>query len=234
MTDSIRGMGSCPAAPATTDDHLRAATGAGREASAAHHAEEHDPSHAIHRGADTAAFVLETAGAAAHHGTALAFALELGGALTSAAAMWAGYATSVEDGHRRNVEYDSEMMRGCLYAFEGRADEPDVRAYAAASPAFANGIRDAERIAVRDPELFACIRASVVASNAAGAEAVYRGTDASPEAATRYETDLAFRHGVEHARALREADPAAFERSRAAASAMHTSIDDGRRGPVRA
>jgi hypothetical protein len=39
MTDSIRGTGTCPATLTTTDEYLRAATGARDEASATHHAE---------------------------------------------------------------------------------------------------------------------------------------------------------------------------------------------------
>lgn len=233
MTDSIRGMGACPDAGADVDAYLREATGARADASAARHAEGHDPSHAIHTAVDAAGFAMDVVGAAAHHGSALAFGLEFAGGLTAIAGMWGGYAMSVEEGDRRNIEYDSEMMRGCLAAFEGRADEPEVRAYMAESEAFANGVRDAERVAVRDPELFACIRAAVVASNDAGTNAVYAGDDRSSECAERYEHDLAFRHGVDRARALRENDPVAYEAARRDASALHATVMDGRGGPVR-
>jgi hypothetical protein len=228
MTDSIRGTGACPAGPATTDDYLRAATGARADASAAHHAEGHDPAAEYgHVAVDATGAALDVVGASME-GAAIGFGLEVTGALTAIAAQWAGYALAVEEGHRRGVDYDSEMMRGCLTAFEGRADEPSVREYVAASPAFANGVRDAERIAVRDPELFACIRAAVVAAGSAGAQAVYEGTDGSPEVRERCATDLAFRHGVERARQLREHDPAAYEAARAEALALGSSLEAGR------
>jgi hypothetical protein len=226
-------MGACPDAGADVDAYLREATGARTDASAARHAEGHDPSHFIHANVDAVAFHLDIAGIAAGEGTALGFGLAAGGMLGGIAAMWGGYAMSVEEGDRRNIEYDSEMMRGCLAAFEGRADEPEVRAYMAESEAFANGVRDAERVAVRDPALFACIRAAVVSANDAGANAVYGGEDLSPECAERYERDLAFQHGVDAARAQRDADPVAYEAARREASTLHTSVMDGRSGPVR-
>lgn len=227
MTDSIRGTGTCPAAPATTDDYLRAATGAREGASAAHHADAHDPGHGIHVGVDAAAMLLEGASA---EGVALGGLVGFAGMALDIASAWATWAQGPIEGARRGVEYDSEMMRGCLAAFEGRADEPEVRAYMEASPAFANGVRDAERIALRDPALFACVRAAVVSANEAGADAVFEGTDGSAAATARYETDLAFRHGVDEARGLRERDPAAFAARRAERHALLDRVSTERAG----
>lgn len=227
MTDSIRGTGSCPTTPATTDEYLRAATGAREDASAAHHAEEHDPGHGIHIGVDAAATALESLSG---EGAALGGLVGFAGMTLGIASAWATWAQAPIEGERRGREYDSEMMRGCLAAFEGRTDDPDVRAYMASSPAFANGVRDAERIAVRDPELFACVRAAVVSANEAGADAVYGGSDTSPEAAARYETDLAYRHGVDDARALRDADPDLFESRRAERQALLEHVSGARVG----
>jgi len=62
-------------------------------------------------------------------------------------------------------------------------------------------------------------------------------TDASAtrhaECAERYESDLAFQHGVDAARAQRDADPVAYEAARREAGTPHTSVMDGRSGPVR-
>lgn len=150
MTDSIRGMGACPDAGADVDAYLREATGARADASATRHAEGHDPSHGIHAGVDAAGFAMDVVGAAAHHGSALAFGLEVAGS-----------------------------------------------------------------------------------ANDAGTNAVYGGEDLSPESAERYESDLAFQHGVDAARVLRDTDPVAYEAARREASTLHTSVMDGRSGPVR-
>lgn len=237
MTDSIRGAGTCPdtGSNPNIDAYLREATGARSTASASHHAEGHDPTeHMARLGLEATSATLDVVGASAE-GTAMGFGLEIGGLVTAVAGTWAGWAGGVLEAERRGVEYDSEMMRGCLAAFEGRTDEPEVRAFMAESPAFANGVRDAERIAVRDPALFACVRAAVVASNEAGASVVYEGRDHSPEVRARYESDLAFRHGVDRARDLQRSDPAAFEAARGAAGAARTAMEDARHAvPARA
>lgn len=80
-----------------------------------------------------------------------------------------------------------------------------------------------------DPELFACIRAAVVSANAAGDSAVYAGDDSGAAFDERYEGDLAFRHGADRARLLREADPSAFEEAARASGALSSALDDGRR-----
>jgi hypothetical protein len=229
MTDSIRGMGACPdMTSASVDDLLRQATGARDTASAAHHAEGHDPTdHLVHLGVEATSATLDVVAASAE-GTALGFGLELGGMVAGAAGAWASWAMGPLEGERRGVEYDSEMMRGCLAAFEGRTDEPEVRAFMAESPAFANGVRDAERIAMRDPDLFGCIRNAVVSANEAGANAVYEGTDSDPATTARYESDLAFRHGVDRARDLRTSDPAAFDAARSESGALRGAMLDAR------
>lgn len=230
---TLRVDGSCPdpsTAP-TTDDHLRAATGAREGASASHHGHDHDPvEHAAHLGVETVGVGAEYVGETLSGGgvAGLGFLGEVGGMIGHVAGAWTTWVSGPIEGQRRGLEYDSEMMRGCLAAFEGRADDEDVRATAAASPGFANGIRDAERLALRNPDLFACVRAAIVAANGAGESAVYAGADAGPEFDARYETDLAFRHGVDRARTLRAADPAAFEAAARESGALWSAVDDGR------
>lgn len=223
--------GVCPDTSSSipsTDDYLRAATGARPEASASHHGHGHDAvEHGVHLGAELAEGGLDLAASGAE-GTAAGFGFELGAMGLSIAAAFTTWVSGPIEGARRGLEYDSEMMRGCLAAFEGRAGDPDVVVAARENEAFANGIREADLLAFRDPELFACVRAAVVAANAGGASAVYAGTDSGPSFDARYEGDLAFRHGVDRARELRAADPAAFEAAAREAGALSSAVEGAR------
>lgn len=168
-----------------------------------------------------------TAGAEILAGTALGAVFELaGGALAPLQLAGAWY-----QGDQRGLEWDSNVLRGALMALEGRMDEIPRNDMTG----LRDGARRVEWLAIRQPAEFECLRQRIASITREGAEAVYRGRDSGPEFEARYQSDLAFRHGVDNARAERRNDPEAFEIHRREARELEEQLRGARsQGGVRA
>jgi hypothetical protein len=183
------------------------------------HRDEHgDPIHDLHEGAaalETVATGVEVAEPVLEHG-GLLVAGELGpqAIVTAVASQLLAVWGTLREGEERGVDIDSAQMQGALAVLEGRLDDPDVQARAAVDEGFASGARAMQRLFHSDNEAFMCAAAQVRAIVREGERAVILGDDHGPEFERRYESDLAYRHGVERARERRESSPAEHEAQR--------------------
>lgn len=233
MTDPVRVCSSpspTPMTPPHGDDVLRETVGTARpDASATHHREEEHGLMSAHGAGLAVELGLEGVGAIGE--TALgsgAVALEMAGpaaAVVGGAMLLYGAWFEADEGAR---QFDSEMMRGALAAFEGRLDDEPVQTQRQTSPGFDDGARRVERLALQDPARFDCLRQAVMAVESEGASAVYTGRDSGAAFDERFSTDLPFRHGVERARKERITAPDGFETHRREATEMRGSVSTAR------
>ncbi len=226
MTDRIAPLG-CQ--PPPIEDHLRDASGARPDATTAPRSTEADHTdHVVHGGLEGGHAALFTAEVFHVGGAAGGAAATIAGPFLALAGYGLLINHAYEEGDRRNLEHNDQMLRGALAAFEGRADDPAVVAERRQNPGYDQGIRMVERFARTHPREFQQVHRAVVASNRGGQLAVAQGHDEGPEFERRYDADPAFRHGVGYMRRLRDRDPEAFERKAAHLERMAAEVDRAR------
>ncbi|MBN8611474.1 MAG: hypothetical protein J0L92_12855 [Deltaproteobacteria bacterium] len=187
--------------------------------------------HAHDDGGHAAAAAAEGSAAALHAvGEAGAiFGLEIAGAALSIPLLWTQFAGAFIEGERRDLENQGVVLEGTLAVLEGRRDDVETLARMETDPAFAQGVRAADRYFQAHPEEFVAAAEGVRNVMAQGRLAVFEGRDSGPEFARRYETELPFRHAVEEARHDRQYDPRGFERDAAQARDRMHAVDVARR-----